>query len=1041
MKLKRLLFISAMLSLLFISCSEENAEIEVDIFIFEIDSSYLKLDVRETGGVTKIPVKTNLDWAKISFLSNQGWCTVSKDGTEENYIRISYDKSEEAYARRAEISVKSSVQNYIMIVEQLGINPQFLISLDSVKFAANGGKAEIKITANIEYTVTKSKDSDWLTEVLTEVTTKGLKDTVYYWEAEASPLADRRMAVLYYNEKDGPTKDSCIVIQEGKVGDLGDIEAPSDMSVKPTSGIASEHQSGAGIENTWNGLGKSYHSAWAPPNGAGTKFPVTLEYFFDQKPNLDYLIYHPTGGNGNFGKLEIYTATKSSPEYSLLGEYNFRMKITPSKVSFSGGLKEVTKIKFVVNSGGGNFVSCKEMQFLQKSSASPLEAKLLEVFTDLTCSEVNEGVKPEAIYALPNYFVQLAMRIQNNEYDEHEKNFRIREYEAYSNVEEWGDKLMTKRYSNLDNSTGIHANAGDTILVLVGNTHGNEVTLQSIKEVEPSGDVYFLKEGINKVYMKNKGMLFLMYTASPSQPPIKVHIPFGNGIVDGFFDLDEHKTDAKYAETLRKATHKYFFVRGKKHIFYFHREALLKVVPDEILSAVHLWDDMVSWQQELMGIDDIRPMQVNNHMMAISTESAYMWASDYRMGYIHTYLHNILLKENVNAVADNAWGPAHEMGHVHQQAINWPGCTESSNNLFSNYAIYKLGEWCSRGTELSVLAKDHFIDKSAFPAMSGGISLHLRMNWQLWNYFHRCGHDTKFWPKLFKALRTEGNRINMSDAGAGQMQFAKLACEVANQDLTDFFEMWGFFIPFDGEIGDYGTYQYTVTQAMIDEVKAEMATYSTKMRPFQYIEDRKNGDRGIGDYKVGDVGHYSQFIGEPVKMNPDVSYKLRGRTIEITKGENAVAFEIKRNNQLIYFSNFFNFQVPDQIFSSDMELYAVQADGNRIKIPKEGVINVAVAEVIVDTTILGLMIRDTYTLVATVKPMNATDKHVTWESSNTTIATVSAAGFVTAKKTGVVQITAIADGKRSVACIVTVTKDPNASEGGNEGVTEGDGIF
>ena len=66
-----------------------------------------------------------------------------------------------------------------------------------------------------------------------------------------------------------------------------------------------------------------------------------------------------------------------------------------------------------------------------------------------------------------------------------------------------------------------------------------------------------------------------------------------------------------------------------------------------------------------------------------------MWASDYQIGFVYTYLGNILLEDNVMAAEDNAWGPAHEIGHVHQAAINWASSTESSNNLFSNFIIYK----------------------------------------------------------------------------------------------------------------------------------------------------------------------------------------------------------------------------------------------------------------------------------------------------------------------------------------------------------------
>lgn len=80
--------------------------------------------------------------------------------------------------------------------------------------------------------------------------------------------------------------------------------------------------------------------------------------------------------------------------------------------------------------------------------------------------------------------------------------------------------------------------------------------------------------------------------------------------------MEEHKTDAKYAELISKATHKYFCVRGERMMFYFHRLKMLDAAPTEILSAIHLWDDIVGWEQSLMGISQYRQDgKINNHML------------------------------------------------------------------------------------------------------------------------------------------------------------------------------------------------------------------------------------------------------------------------------------------------------------------------------------------------------------------------------------------------------------------------------------------
>ncbi len=83
-------------------------------------------------------------------------------------------------------------------------------------------------------------------------------------------------------------------------------------------------------------------------------------------------------------------------------------------------------------------------------------------------------------------------------------------------------------------------------------------------------------------------------------------------------------------------------------------------------------------------------------------------------------------------------------------------------------------------------------------------------------------------------------------------------------------------------------------------------------------------------------------------------------------------------------------------------------------------VNIPVSSVELDRSSLSLTKGDVYTLNATVKPDNATDKTVSWKSSNTAVATVDSNGKVKAIAGGSATITATAGGV-SAKCSVTVT--------------------
>ena len=83
--------------------------------------------------------------------------------------------------------------------------------------------------------------------------------------------------------------------------------------------------------------------------------------------------------------------------------------------------------------------------------------------------------------------------------------------------------------------------------------------------------------------------------------------------------------------------------------------------------------------------------------------------------------------------------------------------------------------------------------------------------------------------------------------------------------------------------------------------------------------------------------------------------------------------------------------------------------------------DIAVTSISLNKTTLTMEIGESYTLVATVSPSNATDKSIIWSSTDSSVAAVSR-GKVTAKSEGAATITATAHNGKMAICTVTVNE-------------------
>ena len=96
---------------------------------------------------------------------------------------------------------------------------------------------------------------------------------------------------------------------------------------------------------------------------------------------------------------------------------------------------------------------------------------------------------------------------------------------------------------------------------------------------------------------------------------------------------------------------------------------------------------------------------------------------------------------------------------------------------------------------------------------------------------------------------------------------------------------------------------------------------------------------------------------------------------------------------------------------------------------------VPVSQITLNKTSTSISVGNSEKLTAKVTPNNATDKSVTWTSSDNSVATVAPDGTVTAVKAGTATITATAEGGNgtSATCTVTVTGGTTPSQPSNPG--------
>jgi hypothetical protein len=610
--------------------------------------------------------------------------------------------------------------------------------------------------------------------------------------------------------------------------------------------------------------------------------------------------------------------------------------------------------------------------FFEDAACTQLKAEYQTMSDEALSEELR--VKSEELMVNDGWSIvnEILLKVKNNSWAAYEQEFRIHSYKAYSDAKYWNDKLWARCASYMGNPTGIYVKTeGEPLYVFVDEDVPADATLYmagiGVDQMFNTGKAgQKLKKGLNIIDGEADRLYYILYTADTKAmtkrveewPEMKIHIEGGK--VDGYFDAARH-SDTDYKKLLNAAANSTFVIKGKHSVMNIRTSVLKQTYPSKIAKASACLDSLSVWEKDLIGISEAvakgekagapyylmggdafypgyfnNPTYVDNDSpgsVAHSTEFGIHISLDASKTFLNPYASNY-----------DESGTGHELGHQLQSPIMLEGTTEGSNDLFSCYCRFFMGHRTSMGEPLSAMM-ERFVEGEPFYWRGPNFGI-IRMYYSLYLYYHQAQKNTSFYPELFKALR--GDRIapygsNTNNSG---LKFVRKVCEVAQEDLTDFFTVYGFFEPTTSRYLEcYGDHYVTNRRADIASTKKKIAAYEKKNREIIFIEDRvehvpttnmipRDGAYRIGEAvgQFGDLGQFTSYLPGACEA-PDYVY-YQSDSLYAMVGTGGLGFLVlDAEGNIKYAANSKSFCLPSRI-GSDFAIYSCDADGTLHEVTK-----------------------------------------------------------------------------------------------------------
>ncbi len=888
----------------------------------EIEETDLQVNFANEAAGKSITIQTNVENWSVS--SNQDWCTISVENDIEKNIIINVAENETLDIRNATVSVVAGGLMEKIEVAQFGVNPAILLDSKSQSVNFSSQIITVNVTTNADLEISCSQT--WIKQHLgTKSAQVDMVDLVYEFEVEG--LEDKnstRYAKIYFQQKGGELKDSVIVTQALTTSDDYDPSSADafekDRKIAVLSATltpSDKYQSGEGIEKSFDGKSSTlYHSPWG---GMPDKPVITLEYALDpaEATIANYVILHPrtSQDNGIIKDATIWINTEEDPNYVQVGTVDAPLSNNPVVVRFNTPVINPRNIKVVITdaySGDPDyyFVSLAEFECYESKAMNSLDNDL-HYFTDGTCSELKAGTTMEDIASIENPFLQnIAAYLMAGKYS---TEYRVQEFEPYREVGDLARELKTSTYSQFENATGMYFTKDEDVVIFVGPTNGEEISLR-VHDFGQSEDDYGypLTEGVNVLTMKGKGNGYINYYTSNYSTAEKIKIHIASGQVNGYFDVTRHsEEDGK--KLLDNAVSEIMDIRGERVNLAYSVNALTQNCYGRVKELINLYDDLIMEEQTMMGLEKYNRLP-KNHMFGRVIWNGFMHADGWGAAFHEDVMGDIA---NPDRLKITNWGVSHEFGHVNQTrpGMNWVGTTEVTNNIFSVWNQYRYNpdqpklevEHISGeiGGRVNDYFNNAFINEQEWGLQGGpddgygtndkgewGADHFVKLVpfWQLQLYYHVAGEGNSwykpyFWADIFEKVRNT-DESNLTH-GEFQINFMKNACDAVEQDLSDFFIKIGMLKEVDKMFDDYSSAQKTITQAMVDDVVNYAKQYpkpETDMIHYlsaNCVDAYKNKQSISGEFNTGITGTTTKQISHSDWQNVAVFETYKGD--ELTK--------------------------------------------------------------------------------------------------------------------------------------------------------------